>query len=507
MELQRRVRELQGRFQQLAQEGDDPIRGTVTLAAALGEIAAGLNHDTIQEPQRLSAIVQRLAELLDLLEPQSHSSDVASASDQQQDPPSGLDQFVDTFRNDAGKRIQGLSISLMGIFGEQCSEEALEQSADHLHAIRGSAAMLGFEDIAELAGEMENLLNSRAKVEVPDWEWPTKVVLRGYALLEMAIDADPPGLKPGEGEGIVDQLQSAIAELESANRGGVIPNDDSDSTATEGDETSTKSITIDATTGADLEQPILVVDDVDTIAASVGFILSELEVPVEAASDGKEAIQMLNQKPFSVVISDVDMPKMDGITLTEMIRADEELKHLPVILLTSLDHPDERQRGMEAGATDYIIKGSIGGGELVRRVRQLLEDAPVVQREQGARNRRILVAEDTETVAASIAFVLSEGPFEIILATDGKDAYRRLEKQDYDLLITDMQMPYMNGIELVGKVREHDKFADLPVVMLTSVEDEEKRQAAIDAGVDRYMIKGEIAGGRLLSAVEELLEN
>lgn len=511
METQHRIDRLRGRFQELARRGGDDLSGAHELAAGLAKMTTDLAVRDVDDPERFEAVVQGLSKLADFLEENCESAagdEVGAGAPSDDDATEGLDQFVATFRKDAGNRIQGLSISLMGIFGDECNDEALAQSVDHLHAIRGSAAMLGFEDIAELAAEMENLLATRAKLEVEDWEWPTKSILRGYALLEMAIDADPPGLKPGEGEGLVEQLRSATAELKAIGDGAEPDRVSRETPVVDdaADSAEESAPAAESKTDRQLEQPILVVDDVETIAASVGFILSELEVPIEVASDGKEAIQMLNQKSFSVVISDIDMPRMDGITLTEMIRADDRLCELPVILLTSLDSTEQRERGKQAGATDYIIKGSIGGGELLRRVRELLDEAPVVQRREPQRKRHILVAEDTETVAASIAFVLSEGPFEIMLATDGKDAMRRLQEERFDLLITDLQMPYMNGIELVETLRSRSGLDELPVVMLTSVEDEQERAAAMDAGVDRYMIKGEIAGGRLLSEVESLLD-
>lgn len=518
MSIDDEITRLQSRFEALADEGGADVAGAEELASGLQKIVDRLDPGAIDDRDRLELIVRGLAGLADVLD----SGDVArstSDDDETAGKTTGLDQFIGTFRKDAGKRIQGLSISLMGIFGEQGGDEAAEQSADHLHAIRGGAAMLGLDAVAGVAGEMEKALKATAKLDAHRREWPTKTLMRGYALLEQAIESETIDVDVDEADEIIESLQAYLATV------GRTGGDGSDVEMAASTETDVSRETTPATATSanddrssaqpeagsddegDYQQPILVVDDVETIAASVGFILSELDVPVEVASNGEEAIQMLRQKPFSLVISDIDMPRMDGIALTQMIRSDEQLDRLPVILLTSLDHPEERQKGMEAGATDYIIKGAIGGGELLRRVKELLEVAPVVESQAHRQDRRILVAEDTETVAASIAFVLSEGPFEIMLATDGKDALRRLEKESFDLLITDLQMPFMTGTELVTAVRGDDELADLPVIMLTSVEDEDAMAEAVDAGVDRYVIKGEIAGGKLLSEVEDLLEH
>ena len=89
-----------------------------------------------------------------------------------------------------------------------------------------------------------------------------------------------------------------------------------------------------------LEQRILVVDDVETIAASIGFVLSELDVPVDVVTDAREALRMLHERPYSLVVSDVSMPGMDGVELVNAMREDDILRDVPVVLLTQLDKPD-----------------------------------------------------------------------------------------------------------------------------------------------------------------------
>ena len=494
MSLGLQVEELRRQFARLAQEKS--VEGLDLINSGLAQLIEDL--DGVENTDHLTMVLHHLSGIARLLE--SSNEDDPQESDWSQNGEEGLERFVSTFRKDAGKRLRGLSISLMGVFNDEASDEALEQSIDHLHAIRGSAAMLGLDDIARLSAALENTLQAMAAIAPAERRWPTKTILRGFALLEEAVDQKPPALAdPQDAEAIFSVLEEDTSHKISSTPSAPSPDKG------EGEDGKVQNDEGAITPGHRLEQPILVVDDVDTIAASVAFILSELEVPIEIASNGQEALQMLDEKPFSLVISDVDMPRMDGIALTKMIRSTDQWSQLPVILLTSLDHPEERQAGLDVGATDYIIKGAIGGGELLSRVRELLAVAPVVERRKQTRQRRILVAEDTETVAASIAFVLSEGPFEIVVATDGKDALRHLDNESFDLLITDMQMPYMSGTELVGNLRDKTDLEDLPVIMLTSVDDQKLAAEAFDAGVNRYLLKGEIAGGKLLSVVEELL--
>ncbi|MFU8805003.1 MAG: response regulator [Bradymonadaceae bacterium] len=485
-DLRQRIVTVQGRFKGLA--GGECEEGLDDIARGIARLLDTFEPGDENEQARLDVVLHGLDGLADYLGKGEVETNGTPAETK------GLQQFITVFRKEARKRLSGLSISLMGIFNERAGAVSLDQSAGHLHAIRGGASMLGLADIAELAAAMEQVIVTMRRFEPEHRIWPTKPLMQGFSLLEGAIADTNVRLDADAARRVSDQLRQSSVQAPSKTPAALVspqpPGVD------EPREPSSE---------PELEQRVLVVDDMETIAASIGFVLADLDVPIDLAGDGDEALEKLRERDYSLVISDVDMPRLNGIALIKQIRADASLAHLPVILLTALDHPEERQSGIEAGASDYIIKGSIGGGELVARVRELLAAAPFVEKESTLAQKRILVAEDTETVAASIAFVLSEGPYDIVLAQDGKDALKRLQKESFDLLISDVQMPYMSGFELVQAVRSEPALAALPVIMLTSLDGDGDRDRGHVAGADRYLIKGEVAGGKLLTLVQELL--
>ena len=90
------------------------------------------------------------------------------------------------------------------------------------------------------------------------------------------------------------------------------------------------------------------------------------------AVDGMEAFQFLKNETFDLVVSDVEMPRMNCFDLTVRIRDDKRLSELPVILVTALDSPDDRQRGMKAGANAYIVKSSFEQSNLLEMIKRLI---------------------------------------------------------------------------------------------------------------------------------------
>lgn len=118
---------------------------------------------------------------------------------------------------------------------------------------------------------------------------------------------------------------------------------------------------------------ILVVEDSVTSRTLLQTILERAGYLVRTAVDGMEALAMLKEHEFDMVVSDVDMPRMSGFTLTEKIRADTRLAALPVILVTSLDSAEDQQHGITVGADAYIRKTSFEKSQLLAVIRNLLE--------------------------------------------------------------------------------------------------------------------------------------
>lgn len=128
-----------------------------------------------------------------------------------------------------------------------------------------------------------------------------------------------------------------------------------------------------ATTEAATEKKtVLVVEDSITSRVLIKNILESAGYIVKTSVDGIEGLTLLKTEPFDLVVSDIEMPRMDGFELTKRIRADKRLSELPVILVTALETREDREQGIEAGANAYIIKSSFDQSNLLEVARRLL---------------------------------------------------------------------------------------------------------------------------------------
>lgn len=119
---------------------------------------------------------------------------------------------------------------------------------------------------------------------------------------------------------------------------------------------------------------VLVVDDSMTTRTLEESVLSAAGLDVVTAVDGADGWRVVQEGNIDLVISDVEMPRMDGLALCETIRASERFRSLPVVLVTSLDRPEHRERGLEAGANAYIAKGTFDQDVLLETARRLLSE-------------------------------------------------------------------------------------------------------------------------------------
>lgn len=105
-----------------------------------------------------------------------------------------------------------------------------------------------------------------------------------------------------------------------------------------------------------MPKSVMVVDDSDSIRKFVMFALRAQGYGVVLAKDGLEALEKLAHTEVDLVITDLNMPKLDGFSLVQAIRKDRDLQRLPIIILSSLSSDDDVQRGLRLGANAYLVK-------------------------------------------------------------------------------------------------------------------------------------------------------
>jgi len=119
---------------------------------------------------------------------------------------------------------------------------------------------------------------------------------------------------------------------------------------------------------------------------------------------------------------------------------------------------------------------------------------------------KVLVVDDDKTTRKMISLILNSKGYEVVTAENGIEALQKLGIEDINLILTDMNMPYMDGIELVKQIRSSQERSNIPIVMITTEADEEEKRKAFEAGVDDYLVKP-TTSEEISQSIKKILKN
>jgi len=253
------------------------------------------------------------------------------------------------------------------------------------------------------------------------------------------------------------------------------------------------------------ERRVLVVDDNGTNRDIMDHHVRAGGMHCVTAEDGVQALQELSRaqqagQPFDIVITDMKMPRLDGLQLASAMRGDPKLADTHVILVTSLHSPEELSRARSSGISSYLSK-PVRRHELYRALAQAIGNAPTAQVHHPAGhekqalpriNARVLLAEDNGVNQVVARNMLKTMGCEFDIVPNGAEALRALENQHYDLVLMDCQMPVMDGYAATRAIREREVAASkgrIPVIALTANALVGDAETCLASGMDAHLAK------------------
>lgn len=246
---------------------------------------------------------------------------------------------------------------------------------------------------------------------------------------------------------------------------------------------------------------ILVVDDDPINQKVTPAVLKSLGYDVDLVVDGQEALNALERQCFDVVLMDLHMPVMDGITATLEIRRRVPPEDRPTIIaLTATDLPGDVQRCLDAGMDYYLPKPADR-----KRLAELLDSIrnSIAQKSERQRNKiKVLVIDDDPIITAVYARGLQRAGFAVEVAHDGIEGFVTLQVFQPDVVLLDLNMPYQSGMNWLSKIRGTRKFERLPVVVVTDLPtDAPDVKEARESDVTGVLFKSESSPDAVIAAV------
>ena len=233
---------------------------------------------------------------------------------------------------------------------------------------------------------------------------------------------------------------------------------------------------------------VLLVDDSQVIHGYVERALAPHGFEVLHANDGREGLEAALRERPDLIISDIDMPEMNGYEMCRAVKEHPETRSIPILILSARGAGVDIDLGFDVGANDFLTK-PVSENELLSRV-QLVAGRGDGQR---ATRETVLVVEDSGVQRAVIVQALAQQGFDVHEAENGKVGLDLALQLVPDLIVTDSEMPVMNGRDLTREVKQREKLRDVPVMMLTAADSELSRAKGRHAGVAAYLTKPFVA--------------
>lgn len=232
-----------------------------------------------------------------------------------------------------------------------------------------------------------------------------------------------------------------------------------------------------------VENPkILVVDDSPAVCGLYKELLGELKAEIHVARDGQEGVDKARTHSYDLIITDIDMPRMDGIELCRTLRADPLTYITPIIISSTFNSDEDIEKGFVAGASAYLSKTEVRP-TLIKTVGEVL------WKHRHIHQRTILIVDDSRSILNMVEGVLTRNGFQTESALNGKGALDVLAMVQPDLILSDINMPEMDGFELCKAVKRDPRLASIPFVVMSTNADSVHMNRMIQYGAAAYLVK------------------
>jgi two-component system cell cycle response regulator len=253
---------------------------------------------------------------------------------------------------------------------------------------------------------------------------------------------------------------------------------------------------------------VLVVDDVPANVKLLEARLSAEYFDVATAMSGREALAICEKELCDIVLLDVMMPDMDGFEVCRRLKANPSTHHIPVIMVTALDHPSDRVKGLEAGADDFLTK-PVSDVALIARVRSLarlklmideLRMRAYTSREIGihgadtetladtGRAGRILIVDDRAAAAERLSEKLLDEHAVEVEGNPGEALFHAAEG-DFDLIIVSLGLDDHDALRLCSQLRSLERTRNVPILAICEGEETTRMIRGLEIGVNDYLLR------------------
>jgi len=239
-------------------------------------------------------------------------------------------------------------------------------------------------------------------------------------------------------------------------------------------------------------QRALIIEDSESAANQISRYLQETGATTVIHPWGQGVINAVLETKPDLIILDILLPDLPGWDVLIELKSNPLTKDIPVVIVSIVD---DRSKGFALGAADYLVKpiNRIQLQQSLNGIMGIAEKAQttalVIANHQKIKNPLILLAEDNEAIIITMLSYLEAYGLRMAIACNGLEAVHLIKQCPPELVLMDIQMPEMDGLEAIRQIRADSSFANFPIIALTALAMPDDRERCLNAGANEYLTK------------------
>lgn len=254
----------------------------------------------------------------------------------------------------------------------------------------------------------------------------------------------------------------------------------------------------DVEKGKKMGKKILIVDDSKTSREVLIDKISSSHSEILEATNGFDALRIIQNSPIDLIISDLMMPKIDGFTLCKKLKECNTTRNIPIIIFSDFSDSKRVEEGFSLGVWAFVPKSQ--PDEIRTIIKRWDESHKLVN------GKKVLVVDDSPTITAIISSDLTLDGYQVKVVHDGTEAWELLKSWTPDIVVTDLEMPNMGGHELIEKIQNSNRIAHIPIVAISLNSDRSTIMETVQKGAITFLTKP-FGSGQLSLTLELILSN
>jgi response regulator RpfG family c-di-GMP phosphodiesterase len=244
---------------------------------------------------------------------------------------------------------------------------------------------------------------------------------------------------------------------------------------------------------------ILIIDGSSTVRMMIKKALKPFDANIKEASNGKQGLDTALSRPFDLFITDIDLPELNGVELCKRLKKNKRTQTIPILLVSDLNTEEDMSKGFDAGASGFLSKKEIHT-HLLKLVQETINNSAF------RHARTIEVVDDSGSIRRIVGDGLTQMGFQVLTAENGRLGLEMARDLHPDLILSDIDMPEMNGFEFCQAINADERTAHIPFVVMSTNRDRSHMKRIMQHGAAAYIVKPFIMD-QLVILIEKILSD